>query len=100
MIKQLLVHRQGLVQILLRTGRSSSGKRHLLLELLHPRVPSVAVLDHAEGFCVLASLVCRRFGHRLGGLASLLSTVDAVAALVEELVLRHNSVKLHHLCVV
>ena len=86
MVYQLLVHGEGLVQVLLCAGGCPARERNLLLKLLHSGIATVTVLDHAEGLGVLASLISCRLGHRLGCFAVTLgapSTSIDVSTLVK-----------------
>ena len=63
----------------------------VLVHLLEHLVAAIAVLDHAEGLRVLAPLIGRGLGHRLGALAISL----ALATLRRShLILRHQRVEL------
>ena len=61
LVQKLLIHLKRLVQILDGLRRRTAGERQLVVGvprlLLDHSVTSVAVLHHAEGLCMLASLV-------------------------------------------
>ena len=67
----------------------------LLVDLLEHLVASVAVLDHAERLSVLAALVRRGFGHRLGPFTVSLVRLSGLARLsCSQLILSHQRVEL------
>ena len=72
--------------------RSSTRKWYLvIIGLLQHLVATVAILDHAEGLCMLASLISCGFRHGLGRFTV---TLTSGTLCISQLILGHQGVEL------